>query len=155
METNNHQLSSDYDNTISLLSIYLSEWSHRDNILWSQVFKFYYAILIVILLPNLALYLKLELPSWPVIVFRLIGLALSFIFLYISLGYSIRLQAIGDTCGRLIGKLPTDYKRKSLYEIKYKNLSIGKIFMPRLSYVICFSLFVSLFSLSIILMIIS
>ena len=29
---------------ISLMSIYLSEWEHRDDVLWRQVFKFYYNI---------------------------------------------------------------------------------------------------------------
>lgn len=151
----NTHLSSDYDTTISLLNIYLSEWIQRDQIIWSQIFKFFYAILIIILLPNLALHFDLVLPNnLPILVFRLIGFFLSFIFLYISLGYAIRLQAISDTYRDIIKTLPTEYQRKSIKDIKFKNRSIGKFFMPRIGYIICLALFLVLLSLSIILMII-
>lgn len=151
---NRNVLSSDYDSTISLLNIYFSEWSHRDQILWSQIFKFYYAILIIILLPNLAIYLQLNLPSLPIFIFRLIGLILSFIFLYVAIGYAIRLHAIANTYQNLINSLPKEYHRMSIKDIKYKEIPIGKFFMPRLGYVICIALFISLFALAIILMII-
>ena len=36
----NTHLSSDYDTTISLLNVYLAEWVQRDQIIWSQIFKF-------------------------------------------------------------------------------------------------------------------
>lgn len=154
MEQSNHHLSSDYDSTISLLNLYFSEWSHRDQILWAQIYKFYYAILIFILLPNLADHFQLNLPTIPVFIFRIIGLILSLIFLYISLGYAIRLQAIGDTYQNIINKLPKDYQRESIKNIKYKNIQIGKFFMFKLGYMICVTLFITLFSLSIVLMII-
>ncbi len=150
----NTHLSSDYDTTISLLNLYLAEWIQRDQITWSQIFKIFYAILIIILLPNLALHFNLELPNLPILIFRIIGLFLSFIFLYISLGYAMRLQAISDTYRDIIKKLPEEYQRKSVKDIKFKNKFIGKIFMPRIGYLICFALFLALLSLSIILMII-
>lgn len=93
----NTHLSSDYDTTISLLNVYFSEWSHRDQILWSQIFKFYYAILIIILLPNISPHFDLTLPPMPDLAFRLLGLLLSIVFLYIALGYVVRLQAISYT----------------------------------------------------------
>ena len=142
-------LSSDYDTTISLLNLYFSEFSFRDKLLWSQVFKFYYAILIIILLPNLSDFFQVNLPTLPIIIFRIIGLLLSFLFLYISFGYVIRLHAISSTYQALLNELPEKYRRKSIKDIK-----MGKLFMPRLSYVFCFTLFLSLFLLSIILMII-
>lgn len=145
-------LSPDYDTTISLLNVYLAEWIHRDQIIWSQIFKFFYAILIIILLPNLALHFELVLPNLPIWIFRIIGLFLSFLFLYISLGYAIRLHAIGDTYRDIMKTLPVEYQRKSIEYIKFKNKSIGKIFMPRIGYTICLALFFVLFSLSIILM---
>lgn len=154
MSHSNKLLSPDYDNTITLLNIYLSEWQHRDQIISSEVFKIYYAILIVILLPNLAPYLQIELPEIPFYIFRVIGLLLSFVFLYVSLGYYIRLHSLSNTCKKIIDKLPIEYQKESLTSIKIKNIPIGKIFMPRLSYILCFALFISLFSLSLILMII-
>lgn len=154
MSQNKRLLSSDYDTTISLLNVYLVEWCHRDQIIWSQIFKFFYAILIIILLPNLTLHFQLILPNLPVLIFRIIGLFLSLIFLYISLGYATRLQAISDTYQNIIKKLPEEYQRKSIQSIKYKTLHIGKYFMPRLGYIICLALFFVLFSLSVILIII-
>lgn len=150
----NTHLSSDYDTTISLLNLYLNEWIRRDQILWSQIFKFFYAILIIILLPNLALHFDLVLPNnFPILIFRLIGFFLSFLFLYIALGYTIRLQAIGDTYSEIIKTLPLEYQRISIKDIKFKNKSIGKFFKPRLGYVLSFVLFFILSFLSVILMI--
>lgn len=108
----------------------------------------------MILLPNLAIHFQFELPAVPTFIFRLIGVFLSFIFLYVSLGYAIRLKLIGDTYQNIINKLPEEYQRKSIKNIKYKYVNIGKIFAPRLSYTISFALFLSLFSLAIILIII-
>lgn len=148
------QLSPNYDTTISLLNVYFSEWHHRSQTLWSQIFKFYYAILIIILLPNLTNYFRLQLPVLPAIIFRILGLLFSFVFLYISLGYAIRLQAIGITYQNIINKLPKEYQRKKITDIKLGNICIGKLYNTNMSYIICTSLFISLFLLSITLIII-
>lgn len=143
----NNFLSNDYDATISLLNVYLQEWIQRDNILWSQIFKFFYAILIITLLPNISSYLQIDLPSIPILIFRICGIIFSFIFLYVSLGYVKRLEAISDTCQKIIDKFPSDYTRVKLStEIKH-----GKYFMPHLSYIICIVLFSCLLFLSILL----
>lgn len=146
---NNKFLSSNYDTTISLLNVYFSEWSHRDQFLWSKTFKLYYAILIIILLPNITNFLNIKLPPIPTITFRIIGLLFSFIFFYITFGYAIRFQAIADTYLSLINKLPIEYRRKNIEEYK-----MGKLFSLKLNYLLCFLLFLSLFILSIILMVI-
>ena len=134
---------------ISLLNIYLTEWIHRDKILWSQVFKLFYAILIIILLPNISEYLKISLPSIPTILFRILGLLFSFVFLYICLGYLKRLEAIGNSYQNLINKLPPEYRRQNV-----RDLHMGKLFSYRTSYIICFLLFSCLISLSIVLIMI-
>lgn len=144
-----HTPSSDYENVISLLNIYLTEWIHRDQILWAQVFKLFYAILIVILLPNVASYLNITLPAIPAIFFRVFGLISSIIFFYISVGYLKRLEAIGNTYQKLINKLPEEYQRQRIYELR-----LGWLFIPRTSYLVCGLLFLSLFFLSIILMLV-
>lgn len=151
--SNNNILSSEYDSTISLLGVYFSEWHHRSQTLWSQTFKFYYAVLIIILLPNLVDYFQLHIPNLPIVIFRIIGLFFSFIFLYISIGYVIRLQSIGITYQNIINKLPEEYRREKIKNITIKNIHVGKIFSLNLSYIICFTLFLSLFFLSIILII--
>lgn len=149
MKDKNVNLDSEYDTTIALLNVYLSEYIYRDQVLWSNLFKMYYVVLIVILLPNLTNYFQIELPNIPIIIFRLIGLLLSFVFLYITLGFAIRVQAIVDTYQQIIDKLPNDYQRK-----KIKTIPSGKLFSLKMSYIACFIFFLSLFVLSIIFMII-
>lgn len=147
-------LSSDYDTTVSLLNIYLTEWSIRESTLWSIVFKFYYAIIIIILLPNISEYIEVKIPPVPTSLFRFVGLLLSFVFLYISLGYCMRLHASSDTYQKILKKLPEDYQRRDIRQIKCKRILVGKMFLPRLQYVICFLLFLSLLFLSIVLILI-
>ena len=130
--------SSNYEDIISLLNIYLTEWIHRDQILWSQVFKLFYAILVVILLPNISSYLNITLPAVPTVFFR------------ISVGYLKRLEAIGNTYQKLINRLPVEYQRQRINELHF-----GKLFIRRTSYLVCALLFLSLFSLSIILMLVN
>ena len=142
-------LSYEYETTIALLNIYFSEWSHRDQLLWSQTLKFFYAILILILLPDIADFLKITLPPIPSIIFRICGLTLSIIFLYVSLGYTKRLEAIGNTYQNLVNMLPKEYRRQPLDKLHY-----GFLFKPRMSYFICFTLFFILLLLSIILILI-
>ncbi len=153
-QQNNQPLSEEYATTISLLNIYLEEWRLRDQLIWSQMYRFFYAILIIILLPNLDFYLKSNLPSLPIYIFRILGLLFSFIFLYVSWGYTVRLHAITDTYQNIINTLPKEYQRKSIQEFKYKEINIGKFFKLRLDRVICITLFLLLLSLSLILMII-
>lgn len=148
MAENNHILSSDYDTTISLLNVYFAEWSHRDQLLWSQTFKFYYATLIVILLPNVSGLFQMDLPPISKLIYRLIGLLLSLVFLYISLGYAIRLHIISESYRLILDKLPMEFQQKNFDNLSIKPLNISKIFKPRLGYLICIALFLSLFLLS-------
>ena len=144
-----HPIPSDYETTISLLSVYFSEWSHRDQILWSQIYKFFYAILVVILLPNISSFLQIDLPDIPTEFFCLCGLILSILFLYVSFGYLKRLEASGKTYSKIIETLPPEYQRISLRDLRH-----GVLFTPRTSYFICFTLFLILCSLSLILLLI-
>ena len=91
------------------MGIYLSEWEHRDTLFWSQIFKFFYAILIFILFPYLLEGLGVSddvLLKVPVRMFPMIGIVLSFIFLYVGLAYSARLVAINKSYINLIALLP-------------------------------------------------
>ncbi len=45
MEKQKHQ-KLNKDQIITLMEIYLSEWQHRDSMLWQQVFKYFYVTLI-------------------------------------------------------------------------------------------------------------
>ena len=142
---------------LQLMEIYLTEWMHRDNLLWSHTIKLFYAILITIFLPNIARYLKIDLPIVPSVVFPVIGVLMSILFLYVSLGYSARLHASGDTYKKLIDSMPEKWQRVPVEDLKTKkkNYKFGRLFKPRTSYLVCFTMFGVLFALSVVMIVIS
>lgn len=79
------------DQIIVLMGVYLSEWEHRDNRLYAQLFKLFYATLIVTVLPNIAAYIGIDLPDIHVKAFPVIEVFMALVFLYIGTGYAIRL----------------------------------------------------------------
>ena len=111
---------------LDLMDIYLSEWKHRDEMLWIQVFKYFYATLVVLFLPNIASFLGINLPEFPVILFPLAALVLSLVFLYISIGYSKGLEACGNTHQKLINLLPEELRRVSVSD---PNIKFGRFFL--------------------------
>ena len=132
---------------LDLMDIYLSEWKHRDEMLWKQVFKYFYATLVVLFLPNIASFLGINLPEFPAVLFPLAALVLSLVFLYISIGYSKRLEASGNTYQKLINLLPEELRRVSVSD---PNIKFGRFFSKRISVVICVLLFLGLLCLSIV-----
>lgn len=129
-------------NAIKLMEIYLSDWKHRDDLLWKQVFKFFYATLIVILLPYLTSAIEINVPATiPNLLFYILGLIMSVIFLYISWSYAKRLEAMGNTYKYFISMLPEKYRRL--------ELDCGPIVKKRISKVVSVMMFIVLFLLSI------
>jgi len=134
---------------IALLNIYLNEYIYRNQLLWSNTFKFFYAIIIVILLPNISNFLKIELPILPGLLFRIIGLIMSFAFLFVVLGYAKRFELSSNTYHKLIKKLKQEYQKPDISSVKF-----GKIFVGiRTSYIVVFLMFFSLISINVILLI--
>ena len=146
--SNSKELNS--DQIITLMSIYLDEWKHRDSLLWSQVFKLFYAILIVIILPYVANFLGVSLPPINNKIFPIIGIVLAFVFLYIGIGYAKRLNASSKTyinIMRLLGK--EEYQRVPL-----ANLRFGKLFKPSIATVLVYAMFFALEAIAITLLLI-
>lgn len=133
---------------LSLLAIYLDEFKHRNELLWSQVYKLFYATLILTLLPNITGLFSIQLPAILEIFYRVIGVIMSIIFLFISLSYAKRLEASSSTYNQTIDLLPAAYRRKKVNELKY-----GKIFKSRTSYLLIFMLFVALLLIQILLLV--
>lgn len=130
---------------ISLMSIYLSEWEHRDNILWSQVFKMFYANLMVIILPNAADFLGISLPTINNDVFPIIGMVMAIVFLYIGLGYVYRLKASGLTYAKVMNLLgDTLYQRTSL-----RSIPNGNIFSSSIAHILVIAMFIVLEALAV------
>lgn len=137
------------DQIIALMDVYLCEWTHRDNLLWSQVFRFFFASLFVIMLPNLAEGFGIKLPSLGDWIYRFVGGIMAFVFWYVSVGYSYRLAAIGNTYQKLINLLGDDYKRESIKDkTKFK---CGWFFSKRMAFLISCVMFFALIFLDIIL----
>lgn len=125
-----------YDQIISLLSIYESEWEHRNNILWSQVFKFFYLSIFIMVLPNVTDYLSISLPNIQPKLFPIVGILSATISLFLSLSYSKRLEASSETYKKVNSLLPSECQRVKLNNIKY-----GKYFMKRHTTVIPFIIY--------------
>lgn len=115
-----------YDQIISLLSIYESEWEHRNNILWTQTFRLFYLSIFIMILPNITEYLSITLPDIPIIFFPIIGIIASTLSFFMSISYSKRLEASSETYKNINNLLPYKYRR-----VKLKNVKYGKYFIRR------------------------
>ena len=138
------------DQLIELISTYLSEWQHRDSMLWKQIFTYFFASLIVMILPfaNISGFsLAGVVPDW---IFPAVGTLMSLAFFVIGKGYAVRLTAIGIVYDRLIHKLPKDFRRIKLDEINPHSLS-----NMRMSFFIVYLMSALLTSLGVVLLIIS
>lgn len=120
-----------YDQVISLLSIYESEWEHRNNILWTQTFRFFYLSIFIMVLPNITEYLSITLPDIPIIFFPIIGIITSTLSFFLSISYSKRLEASSETYKNINNLLPYKYRR-----VKLKNIKYGKYFIRRQTVII-------------------
>ena len=126
---------------IDLMNVYLNEWSHRDSIIWKQVFSYFIACLVIMLLPFMT-YFGIDfggaLPKW---IFPTMGMILAVFFFIVSKGYAIRLQAVGETYQNLIKKLPEEAQRipttkinkNIIYNIHMCNLIVHVMFISLLA----------------------
>lgn len=108
------------ERAIQLLDVYLTELTHRDTLFYVQIYRYFYAILIVTILPNITSYLNIVLPSITPKIFPVLGIILTSFFCYVSLGYAKRLKVIGETYQNLINTLPSQYQRVKIGEINGK-----------------------------------
>ena len=141
------------DQLIGLLNVYLDEWNSRNESLWKQVFTYYFSILIVMILPfmsSLGIDFGNVFPKW---IFPAIGLALSLVFLIVSLGYAARLRLVSEIYRKLISNLDKEYQRLTLEEVYSKCTT--KILGCRMTTLICWVMFITLFLLGTILIVIS
>ena len=135
MSNEKEQLS--YDQIISLLSIYEDEWEHRNDILWSQIFRFFYFSVFTMILPNITTYLSISLPKIPLKLFPIIGIFIATLSYILSLSYSKRLEASSKTYKKINDLLPEKYRRIGLESIKY-----GKYFKTRHTIIIPFLIYI-------------
>ena len=146
MENNDKELNP--EQLISLMAVYLNEWEHRNNLLWSQVFKMFYANLIVIILPYITNFLGVSLPEVNLKLFSIIGMIMAPIFLYIGLGYAKRQKASSMTYVKVMKRLENeDYQRTPITSLKF-----GKWFSAPLADLLICTMFFVLETLAIVIL---
>lgn len=132
------------DRTIQLLIFYETELEHRISIFWSQVFRFFYLSLIIMVLPHITQYLKIEFLPLSNNLFPIIGIVASTISLFFSLSYAKRVEAGTLTYQKLNNLLPDEYRR-----IPLVSVSFGKYFTKRHATIIPIFLYICLIMIGI------
>lgn len=146
MKTKEQTKTNDVELTLNAMNVYLQEYIHRDNHMWSQNYRLFFSTLIVILTPNLTTGLGIELPELlkkHSYIFPIVGIFLALIFLYISLSLAKRFNSVSKTYNKLILTLPEDLQRVKLDELPVKMLNYPA------AYLITFILFFALIAIAI------
>lgn len=139
-----------FDRIVSLMSVYLSEWKHRDSLFWSQIFKLFYGSVIISFVPNLSDHLGFKIPTYiHSLIFPVIGIVFSLFSLYVAYGYACRLKASGDTYRKLMHELPEEFYQDSICDLKIATIKYGKLFSARLGMVLPTFMFLSLIIMNI------
>lgn len=136
---------------ISLMSIYLSEWEHRDDVLWRQVFKFYYVTLIVMVFPHITGYFdaKFEIKNPPI--FYCVGLIMSILFYYVAVATAMRTKASYKAYEKVANLL--DNEEHTYSRVSVSTLKLGKFFDFSLAIGIITAMFCSLVIIAVLLLI--
>lgn len=149
----NKTRSLDNDQIIALMSVYLSEWEHRDELLWTQVFRYFYATLIVTVLPNAAVFIGIELPEINIKLFPIVGMLMALVFLYVGLGYAIRLRASSRTYEKMMKLLGSEeYERISVRD--REKIRLGYLFAAPMAVILVVTMFVALEAVAIFLLVV-
>ena len=135
---------------LKAMSVYITEFIHRDKHMWNQNYRFFFASLVVMFLPNLTKKLGFEIPgvfsnvNW---IFPTLGMVLALVFLYVALGLAKRFKAISKTYCNIIDMLPKSLHRVSIEDMPIKFVNHSHV------YVMPIAMFVALMVTGIILII--
>ena len=132
---------------LNLMAIYQSEWQFRSELHWKLNFKFFYADIVVLFLPNISAKLGIDLSGFPSVVFPIVAAILSLIFLYFAIGTAKRVEASAKTYANMLKLIPAELRRISVVSADIKR---GKYFNITLDPTLCYAMFLSLFILSIV-----
>lgn len=136
---------------ISLMSIYLSEWEHRDDVLWRQVFKFYYVTLIVMVFPHITGYFNAKLKIKNPAIFYCAGLIMSILFYYVAVATAMRTKASYKAYEKVANLLDNEEHTNS--RVSVSTLKLGKFFNFPLAIGIITAMFCSLVIIAVLLLI--
>ena len=140
------------DELLYLMDIYLTEWRHRDSWLWKQMYTFFFAGVVVNILPFTSIW-NIDftgiIPKW---IFPSVGILISIFFIIISGAYTIRVTTVGKTYKNLIKMLPHDLQRIDITDLGDKR--IYKILNYPMAKILPEVMMVTLMALSVIMLVI-
>ena len=112
---------------LDIWKIYNDEHCHRDTMFWNQIFKYLWGILATMVLPYYIPDSLLQMLNVNRVVFPIIGLFLTAVFIHVFIGYILRLKKVDAVCGTINGMLPKKLQREK----------VCKLFGFRMSLLIC------------------
>lgn len=146
-----YEKNNDYDLILKAMEIYMQEYIHRDTHMWSQIYKFFLSTLVIIILPNITSRIGIKIPPmldhkhW---VFPLLGIIMSFVFLYNSFNLVKRFQICSQTYDKLIKQLPQNLRRETIFPKKSKILKqIHPYVVPSIMFFCLFFLSILFFTI--------
>lgn len=150
------------DQIIELLGIYMEEWRYRNSLFWHQLFLLYTSALVVFVLPYMEAPFKFDFTGTHIskVVFTAVGMILSFLFVYISLGNAFRAQSSRETYMSVALRLPENMRPVQIGSTsenkndKHRNKrKFSFYFSPSLSKITISAMFISLIILAIVLIV--
>ena len=140
------------DQIISLMGVYLNEWSCREASLWKQVFVYFYSTLIVMILPYIEPLGFGEQKIINPIFFTICGIIMAIMFWIVAFAYAIRLKRVGDTYADLMKFLPEDFRRKAVAEKEGNRNIFYKIMNMSMAYLIINCMLILLLTIGVLLL---
>lgn len=97
---------------IALLAVYESEFEHRDKILYSRIYHFFYISIIIMLCPFVSIGgVSLKLEGIPPKCFIVAGMVCEVLAFFICILHADRLDKSSKTYVKVIKMLPSQYRR--------------------------------------------
>lgn len=103
---------------IQVLELYLSDWQHRNQMFWQQNYRFFFAGLIVSLLPYVKFVENTLVDVMDRHIFHIVGIVVAVIYYIIVNAEAVRLRALSDKYREIMKLLPESYQRIKLEDSK-------------------------------------
>lgn len=133
-----------------LMEIYQNEWNHRDSMIIKHIYTYFFAILIIMILPYADIWgikFSESLPNW---LFPSIGIIMNFLFLFFGKAQAKRLKAIGDSYKKVNNMLPVHLQR-----IKLEKGNPKSLLNKRMTNFLIYAMFILLLIIGVVLLVIS
>ncbi len=114
----------DFDQIISAMNVYQDEWIYRDSMFWKHAFAFFYASIIVTLLPNLSsIGLDITAMKIPACIYPVIGAFIAGLFIYLACSDAERSKKASDSYKKVMNMLPEKFQRETIDKAQYNKRS--------------------------------